>query len=294
MLTVQNNPAHGACLREEVLTGYLEGVLDPVVKTATEVHLAACDDCRQTLALLMRLLNQGGQPVSAAEEAELTLIASTWQRKRLVTNPRSSFHRLIYPFAGIAAVALFGWFLWWTQAHRSAAPSSAEEVVQLLMEEKRPFEPRLSGQPYKRFERTRGLANRGGVHLDLVAKEMKRLGADNYHWCKFYLLEGDFARALPLLEQAANDAKASASVHNDLGAALLAAGNEANLDRASQQFQRALEKDPGFAPAIFNLALFFERSQDPPRAETEWRRYLRLDAKSGWASEARARLDASR
>src|SRR5262249_41140326 len=144
--------------------------------------LAACDDCRESLALLMRLLSHGGQPTSPEEAATLTLVTDSWQRKRALTK-RSRLPRWIYPFAGIAAVALFGWFFW-TSAHRSLAPSSAEQVVQLLMEDQRPFEPRLSGQPYKRFERTRSPENRGGVHFDLVAKEMKRLGANNYQWGK--------------------------------------------------------------------------------------------------------------
>ena len=49
---------HGECLTEETLTEYLEGVLDPALKAASEVHLIACDDCRNQLAFLMRVLNQ--------------------------------------------------------------------------------------------------------------------------------------------------------------------------------------------------------------------------------------------
>ena len=47
---------HGQCLTDETLTDYLEGVLEPAVKVASESHLVVCDHCRTKLAFFMRLL----------------------------------------------------------------------------------------------------------------------------------------------------------------------------------------------------------------------------------------------
>ena len=52
---------HGQCLTEETLTEYLEGSLDPALKAVSEVHLVACDGCREQLGYFMHLLGTGGQ-----------------------------------------------------------------------------------------------------------------------------------------------------------------------------------------------------------------------------------------
>src|SRR5881409_1682363 len=53
---------HGQCMTDETLTGYLEDVLEPVVKAACEVHLIACDRCRGHLAMYMRVLRTETTP----------------------------------------------------------------------------------------------------------------------------------------------------------------------------------------------------------------------------------------
>ena len=59
---------------------------------------------------------------------------------------------------------------------------------------------------------------------------------------------------------------------------------------AGQEFRHALNLDPAFAPAVFNLALFYERTNAAEQAAVQWKRYLQLDPNSDWAREARDRL----
>src|SRR6266568_2189467 len=69
---------HGQCLTEETLTEYLEGGLDPPVKTASEAHLIACDNCRSRLGFYMRLL---AQEVTAEEAKTLAAITVAWDKR---------------------------------------------------------------------------------------------------------------------------------------------------------------------------------------------------------------------
>jgi tetratricopeptide (TPR) repeat protein len=53
---------------------------------------------------------------------------------------------------------------------------------------------------------------------------------------------------------------------------------------------RALEADPDYADALFNLALLHQRNDRHTEAAACWRRYLALDKDSDWAARARQAL----
>lgn len=276
---------HGQCLAEETLTEYLEGGLDPALKAASEVHLVSCGECRDQLAFFMRVL----QPEVTRDEAgELEVITAEWNRKpRHIEKAR---RRLPYAaLAGVAAVLLLSvvaiQFL-----TRPGEPDSSAAVVQLLLERARPFEARLAGQPYLVLVRTRGTESDSEVSYGALTQELTRLEAGNHDFGRFYLLQKDFARAIPYLQSAARERGATASVHNDLGVAYLESGNSAQMEMAESEFLKALEQSPSFAPAAFNLALLYERSNATARADAQWRRYLELDSGSGWAVEAQERF----
>ena len=62
------------------------------------------------------------------------------------------------------------------------------------------------------------------------------------------------------------------------------------LENAVTQFKRALELNPGYPPARFNLALAYERLGDFSHAREQLNLYLQRDANSGWAGEVRSKL----
>jgi len=107
---------------------------------------------------------------------------------------------------------------------------------------------------------------------------------------RFWLLQKDLEHATQYLEIAAAESGATAAVYNDLGVAYLESGDPVKTEKAGLEFQLALKQDPTFAPAIFNFALFYERTNAVEQAKAEWNRYLELDSKSDWAREARERL----
>jgi len=279
---------HGQCLTDETITEYLEGNLEPPVKAASEVHLVSCEKCRELLAFFMRVL----QPEISSEEAvALEAISVEWDKRKASAAPpqrKSVFQRWVVPFAAVAAAVLVAVSVWLVR-EQSVEPKSAIEVVRLLLEQNRPFEARMTGQTHRPIVRTRG-AKDSGVSYGLLAGEMSRLAANSYEMGRFHLLQKDFVQAIPYLETAEREAGAIASVHNDLGVAYLESGNRVQFEMAEAQFLRALQQDGALAAAAFNLALFYERTNDTAKAEAQWKRYLELDSKSDWATEAKGRL----
>jgi tetratricopeptide (TPR) repeat protein len=277
---------HGQCLTEDTLTEYLEGSLDLAMKAASEVHLIACDGCRGKLGFYMRMLNE---EIDGDEAAAVQSVTDRWNKTKLQLPRRTgTLPSWLFGFVAIAAVLVLGVLSIRALLDRQAQPRSASDIVQLLLAQHRPFEARLANEPHLPIIRTRGLDD-PGVAYGLIAGEMTKLSADSHQMGRFYLLQKDFVHAIPYLEIAGREVGAGPEVHNDLGVAYLE-GDESRLDRASEEFRRALDLNPKFAPAVFNLALYYERTNSPDQADLQWKHYLELDPNSEWGKEARKRL----
>jgi len=273
-------------LAEETLIDYLEGNLDLAIKAASEVHLIACDECRESLGFFMKILRE---EVSPEEANAVQTINQQWHRaKHGLPRRTGMFSSRLIRFVAIAAVLLVAFIAVRILLERQSQPRSASEVVQLLLAQHRPFESRLANEPHLPIVQTRG-GDDAGIAYGLVAGEMTRLSADSHQMGRFYLLQKDFGRSIPYLEIAEREVGAGAAVHNDLGVAYLE-GDGSRLEKAGEEFRHALNLDPAFAPAVFNLALFYERTNSPEPAAVQWKRYLQMDPNSDWAGEARARL----
>jgi len=280
----------GQCLTDEMLTDYLDDALDPVLKGACEVHITACDACRQRLGVFMRLLRADFTP---DEEAMVSAISDVWNKRKGGSPPlrerRAGSLRSLFLFlAGIAGLAVMVLMAVWI-GNRPRIPRSPDEVVRLLLLNRRPFEARLSGQPYLPLDQTRS-GDASSVDYKLLAGEMSRLAADPYEMGRFYLLQQEFDLAIRSLEIAAKDPGAPPEVHNDLGVAYMERGGKVNLMKALDAFHHALEMKADFAPAIFNLGLVCERAGTSADAEAQRKLYLQMDSASGWAREIRSRV----
>ena len=275
-------------LTEEILTEYMEGSLEPAVKAVSEAHVVSCDKCRVELAYFMRLLRED---IAVEEESALQVVTAQWDRTqndRQLPQITGTFSAWLLALVGVAAVILVGVVSVYFMEQRGE-PQSAADVVQLLLAKNRPFETRMSNEPHFPIVRTRGADDSAPAYGSL-AGEMTRRGAGTHEMGRFWLLQKDFERATQYLEIAAAESGATAAVYNDLGVAYLESGDSLKTEKAGLEFQLALQQDPEFAPAIFNFALFYERTNAVARARAEWNRYLELDPKSDWAKEARERL----
>lgn len=167
-------------------------------------------------------------------------------------------------------------------------PATAELAIRTMLTAQRPFESRMSDQPYVPFVMTRGSSER------LPTAQLEIWGFDNptdaYELGRFYLLQHEFERSISYLEIAAHDAQSSADVHNDLGVACLESGLPERLSEAAEEFERALRVDPRFAPALFNLSLYYERVNSQAESQAHWQEFLQMYPESPWSREARVRL----
>jgi tetratricopeptide (TPR) repeat protein len=105
------------------------------------------------------------------------------------------------------------------------------------------------------------------------------------------LMMGQPQKALDGLE-AIPDAQRDAVLWNDLAAAHLAAstGKPQHLSAALTAVDEAVRIDAHLDEALFNRALILEELHLRDAAAAAWRTYLEEDRSSGWAVEARTRL----
>jgi tetratricopeptide (TPR) repeat protein len=281
---------HGQCLTDEMLTDYLGGELDAPVKTASEAHLVACDDCRVKLAFFIRLLREDRSP---SEAVAIRAIQDEWvraRRDRGLPGRGTSRLRNWRIVSGGVAVALLLAVGVRVAIDYQGEPKTAREVVHLLLAGNRPFEGRISDQPHVPYTATRGPSYTTNSY-SLLAGQMNRLSATTYEMGQFDLLQKDFVNAIQFLELASRQAGASAAVHNDLGVAYMESRIDSNQSKAIAEFRRALAAQPDFLPASFNLAVLYERLGKTDQAEAQWRQYIQLETDSGWKSEAKSRLE---
>ncbi len=276
---------HGECLSDECLTDYLEGSLDPVIRSAFESHLIVCDKCRENLALFMRVLREHIQP---EEAAVLQQLSDVWSERKLQPVPAPGRRILqskpfVYVLAGIAAVLIIAVLI--GKAPPVAKSSMAAKATEALLASSRPFDPRIVGQPYMEVrEVTRSLED---PVPDVLAPEMTENSAEAYEVGRYFLLRKEYLKAIKYLKTAVADPKGvPADVHNDLGVAYLQNG-PANLREAEAEFKDALERSPTHAPALFNLTILYSRENRTTDVKLRSQQYLALDPDSGWAREIR-------
>lgn len=135
----------------------------------------------------------------------------------------------------------------------------------------------------------------GGSLTDAIARYREALDVWPYLndvWANLgraYLKAREYNKAQLALEKAVQGSPGTASLMNDLGAAMLYQGQ---VVRAMDLFDAASEIDPTFAPAQFNLALCRLSRNDRVGARTSLQTYLRMKPKDARALREMAFLDA--
>lgn len=196
---------------------------------------------------------------------------------------------LFGPLTGAFIVATAGVVLLTAPRIAYWSKSPVAKVASIFnTKEGRPIEPRLSGgigwMPFRPPHPTeasmapaksRGSDDDDASHVNGVA----------------LLLTGRTAQALSKLEVAAASSNDPAA-WNDLAVALHEAAMRYDVPEQIAQAlaaaDRALAINPDYAEALFNRALMLQRLGFRDDALIAWKRYLDVDAGSGWAVEARA------
>ena len=188
----------------------------------------------------------------------------------------------------------------------------------------RPIESRLSGFQYASWEKDRSSNERLVDYTARDQADLMLLGVARAHPStkayqalgSSYLLKGEIKEAIDQFKKALTYDPSNARIHNDLGAALmeLAIDKQRRLDSlnekeaqaaeqlpgeilsdlslANEHFSQAMQQDSRLVEGLFNHALCLERLGLIDQALERWESYLQLDPESGWAREARERVEA--
>jgi tetratricopeptide (TPR) repeat protein len=280
----------------EELARFIEGTLEDPARAEVVDHIADCDDCRITVV-----------DVTAFGELEvksLPVVRRWW--------------------VGTAAAAAVAVMIGGAFFARERQYSLAPVIESYAQQSNRPVDARLSGFPHVvRKSRPRGgseSADYAALQMRAKAGEVLQRSGDDPRMqhakgvagllaAEVGLAEGDLddadrqtlvkqrADAVAMLQSAAERSQNNVTYQSDLAAALIATGGTANLTRAVEVCDRALQIKRDSAEAIFNraeaLELIAQTSQDPidaTKAIDAYKHYLVVDSTSPWAGEARERV----
>jgi tetratricopeptide (TPR) repeat protein len=192
--------------------------------------------------------------------------------------------------------------------------SNSQEILAELNKayaSERPLESHISDLDYADFEKIRGddkskdeeskidkVAEKHAGMMSVKAASENPTSENKHVLARYYLTRRQFDDALEQLKGAEKLSPDNPGILNDLGIVYLekskiAAGNAEKLEltaQAIEMFDKALRLKPDFLPALFNKALAVE-TYLPSQAEKAWQTYLESDSTSGWAEEARKKLE---
>lgn len=292
-------------VENDLLEEYLDNELTPAERESLEGSYLTTPQGKNRLRLIRTV-----REYSAAESkpAAIAKPPVTDDKKR----GGSFFSRFIStPWPAVAmitaviAVSLLTWFLFFRPSETDRINASLNRAFKL----ERPFKSRVSGLNYAPVGTTRGgsesrIDRRALDQAESLAREAalaKETAESLRNEGRVLLLKKDFARAIESLERASKLAPQSAEVMNELGVAQLeqSAPEDPLIDDiklrlravALANFKKALALDPDLTAAYFNAAICVQALGVVDQAIEAWREYLKRDASSAWATEAKKNLE---
>jgi CHAT domain-containing protein len=307
------------CPGEEVWREISYGVTSPDQTLAYVEHASRCDYCGPLLrAAVAEFINLNGE-ISEAERRYIATLASAqaqWQQKlarritgssRTQPGPKSapwwqwwlSVPRVAMAGAALLAVIAVGS---WVAIHRNQ-PATADKLLARAYTEKRTLELRIAGANYAPLRVSLGpdssFTSRPPALLKaeaLIASQIESHPADP-SWLQAEaqgdVLEGKYDAAVETLRHAQQLDPHSPALLIDLATAHFQRAQQADrkedLGAAYEYLSQALQLSPDDPVALFNRAIVAEHQFLYQQALDDWNHYLRVDANSQWAEEARNR-----
>jgi CHAT domain-containing protein len=291
------------------------GVMPPKQALAHIHHASRCDHCGPLLSEAVADVANLNKATAEAEQAEIGTLASAqpdWQRdiaERMAGTTRvgpspapwwkvwASLPRLAMAGAGLAAVVAAAS---WISVH-SVDSAAAGQLLARAYTEQRTLEVRFGGAAYAPLRVQRGpeasFADRNPSLLKaeaLIASQLPSHPTDP-SWlqdkARADLLEGKYDAAVESLRRALELSPDSPELMVDLASAHFQRAQSEDRPQdygaAFENLSKVLAKQPDDPVALFNRAIVSEHQFLYHQALDDWEHYLRLDARSQWADEAR-------
>ena len=282
------------CPSPAELAAFLAGRLADGRAAEVRAHLADCEDCYEVVTEAAVFEEEEGAarsiPVPAPRAGKV--LAHRTPRRGGPWVRRAAIAAALVVAAGSAA--------WWWQARRDGV-----EALYAAASDPRPGTVRLSGAPYQEPEPVLRGGAEGTPRWKLLAAAERvreqaaaKPSARNLHAAGIaHLLLGETEAAVEQLARARRTDPANGRIASDLGAALIHRGLAADRSEDIAAGLDVLLAKADAAVTVldrFNRALAHDRLGLRAEAIAEWERYLELDRDSGWAAEARERLERAR
>ncbi|HEY1528326.1 MAG TPA: hypothetical protein VGH51_19030 [Candidatus Angelobacter sp.] len=280
-------------------------------------HAATCDHCGPLLRTYTEIFSDDFTPEEQSALANLQSSSADWQKdtarqmlKQARQNPApvpATDWRKFFSWKWImvpttAAVAVIAVGIWYLQRD---TPQKVEKLLAQAYTEQRTMEMRFPGAEYAPMRVTRGPEDsrfdKPAPLLEaeaIISRNLQR-NQDDLKW-----LQAEAQSEL--LEQRPDAATATLTTalerhetHPDHLKLLLAVAyvQKGDSTRDPANYTKAIELLTGIVQqkamnpvAMFNLALTYTKLEMWDQAAAAWTNYLRVDADSGWAQEARVKL----
>ncbi len=215
-----------------------------------------------------------------------------------IFSPQAAFGMLI-----LCAVAIG--LLIWQFGNKQNETDKLLADLRSIQKKQRPVQARVAGFEYAPFVVLRGTSRedknqiqKRKIELGLTEAVEKNPNAENLNALgSFYLIEKRFDEAAAQFEKALESSPQNVEIRSNLGASFYEKAKTENsderlnyLDKSLEQLNKAIELNPNLPDAVFNKALVLQELNRREEAASVWKQYLKKDANSKWADEARANL----
>ena len=312
-----NNPRPN-CPDNDVLQELAAGILAPAMAQQTVLHAAECKSCGPILRQYLREFSDEQLPENIAILKELQSSKPAWQKKlvRELIGGGRRFPWLKLVPAMVALAAVIFAFIQGPAIWAGFQLHQAQKEVAAAFVERRTTTMRLPSvdySPYSPFPVVLGAEDGRGVDevptslhdASGAANKNLRVANADPHWLEvqgrallWEATPSSLEKAQKDFERARAEGLATPSLEIDLAASYFERDSRAehpNLQRTLNLLSEVLSQ-PNLskndqASALFNLAIAYEKTQAWDLAVDTWRKYLQVDSTSGWAGEARQRLE---
>lgn len=307
------DPPDPDCPDEDVLRNFAAGN-NPANDAAKLLdHISRCDRCGPVLRMYTEDFSD---ELTADDMAVLSGMKSSspaWQKEVVeamsVASSKSSpepskktfsWQWALVPgvLATCAAVALAVWY------QQRETPEKVERLLAQAYTQHRTMDARFPDAAWGRMDVTQGRQSESFqspflLEAEAIVDQRIQKDPENVEWLRVKaqseMLQWHLDPAIESLTTVVQKRPDLTGLTLDLAIAYLQRAEQSNNRRDYEQslslFNQILKENPSNEVALFNRALAYEQLPDNTKAMADWTSLIKTERDSGWAKEARERLD---